>query len=64
MADAARNFARLSAAEYLQKEKQATQQHEFVNGVVYAMAGAGKRHHPFAAVCLRVLFPTGQGEEG
>ena len=46
MADAVRDFPRMSAAEYLQMEKQATNRHEFVNGVVYAMAG-GSREHDF-----------------
>lgn len=44
MADAAQDIPRLSAAEYLQMEKQATHRHEFVNGIVYAMAGTSKHH--------------------
>lgn len=55
MADAARNFARLSAAEYLQMERQATHKHEFVNGVVYAMAGASKRDDAIALSVLTAL---------
>jgi Uma2 family endonuclease len=45
MADAARDIPRMSATEYLQMEKQATSRHEFVNGVVYAMAGGSRRHN-------------------
>lgn len=55
MADAARNYPRLSAAEYLQIERQATHKHEFVNGVVYAMAGASKRHDAISQSMLTAL---------
>lgn len=48
MADPARDIPRMSAREYLQIEKQATNKHEFVNGIVYAMAG-GSREHDFIA---------------
>lgn len=57
MADAVRNFARLSAAAYLQMERQATHKHVFVNGVVYAMAGAGKRHAAIAGNVFAFLHP-------
>jgi Uma2 family endonuclease len=46
MADAACDIPRMTANEYLQMEKQATCRHEFVNGVVCAMAG-GSREHDF-----------------
>jgi len=45
MADPALSIPRMSATEYLQMEKQATRKHEFVNGIVYAMAGASRRHN-------------------
>jgi len=48
MADPALSIPRMSATEYLQMEKQATRKHEFVNGIVYAMAG-GSRDHNFIA---------------
>ena len=48
MADAARDIPRMSAAEYLQMERQATCRHEFFNGIVYAIAGASKRHDSIA----------------
>jgi Uma2 family endonuclease len=35
---------RLSAADYLAQERHATEKHEFVDGVIYAMAGASERH--------------------
>ena len=62
MADAAMDIPRLSATEYLQIEKQATNKHEFVNGVVYAMAGASREHDliagdAFAAILGRVTLP-------
>jgi len=62
MADAARDIPRMSATEYLQMEKQATSRHEFVNGVVYAMAGGSREHNMivgdvFAALLSRVEPP-------
>ena len=35
---------RASAEDYLQQERQATEKHEFVDGIIYAMAGASERH--------------------
>lgn len=35
----------LSVADYLQGEQQAQVRHEYVAGRVFAMAGAGERHH-------------------
>jgi Uma2 family endonuclease len=46
----------LSEREYLDREAQAAERHEFVDGVTYAMAGAGERHNRIAlnvAVQLR-----------
>ena len=55
MADPALDIPRMSAAEYLQMEKQATWKHEFVNGVVYARAGASRRHNTIAQNVSRAL---------
>jgi Uma2 family endonuclease len=44
-------FARvksLSEDDYIAAENAATDKHEFVNGVVYAMAGASERHNTIA----------------
>lgn len=38
----------ISETEYLEGEKLAEQKHEYVNGKVYAMAGASRRHNQIA----------------
>lgn len=35
----------LSAEEYLELEKKSPTRHEYVSGVLYALAGGTKRHH-------------------
>ena len=55
MADAARDIPRMSASDYLALERQSPSRHEFVNGVVYAMAGASKRHDAIAQSVLTAL---------
>lgn len=42
----------VSEADYLTGEQQATERHEYVNGRVYAMAGASKRHNRIAMNCV------------
>lgn len=41
----ARKLTRVSAAEYLTAENDGTWRHEFINGVMFAMAGASERHN-------------------
>ena len=48
MADAARHIPRMTAEEYLRVESQSTCRHEFVDGLVYAMVGASRRHNTIA----------------
>jgi Uma2 family endonuclease len=48
MADAARIIPRCTAKEYLEFENDGSLKHEFVNGIVYAMAGASRRHNLIA----------------
>ena len=45
MADPALSIPRISATEYLQMERDASCKHEFVDGIVYMMAGASRRHN-------------------
>ena len=40
-----RKVQRLSVAEYLEAEKDSPVRHEFVDGQIYAMAGASDRHN-------------------
>ena len=48
MANPATTFPRFTAKEYLEIERQAASKHEFVDGLVYAMAGAGRTHNSIA----------------
>ena len=41
----ARKFTHISAAEYLAAENDSTWRHEFINGVLFAMAGASRWHN-------------------
>jgi Uma2 family endonuclease len=63
MAEAAREFPRCTAKEYLEFENDGSLKHEFVNGVVYAMSGASRRHNLIAGdmhTTLNVHLPTDQ----
>ena len=52
----------MTPKEYLAFEKQAEQRHEYVNGVIIAMAGASRRHNlltlAFASLLRTHLFKT------
>jgi Uma2 family endonuclease len=45
MSQTARKFTHISAANYLAAENDGLWRHEFVNGAVFAMAGASERHN-------------------
>lgn len=45
MSQAARKFSHISAADYLAQENDGNWRHEYVDGVIYAMAGASERHN-------------------
>lgn len=46
----------ISEADYLASEQQATERHEYVQGQVYLMAGASKRHNRIAGNIYRALM--------
>jgi Uma2 family endonuclease len=48
MADPALDMPRFTSAGYLELENDGAWKHEFVNGVVYAMSGASRRHNAIA----------------
>ena len=45
MSLSARKFTRISTAEYLAAENDGTWRHEFINGAMFAMAGASRWHN-------------------
>lgn len=45
MTDPVLNIPRISAKEYLELERDTTCKHEFVDGIVYMMAGASRKHN-------------------
>ncbi len=45
----------ITAADYLEAEKTAGVKHEFVNGYVYAMDGASRRHNLLTMTLVRLL---------
>jgi Uma2 family endonuclease len=60
MAEAAGEFPRCTATEYLEFENDGSIKHEFVNGVVFAMSGASRRHNLIAGdlhTALNVHLP-------
>jgi hypothetical protein len=58
----ARKLTRTSAAEYLAAENDGTWRHEFVNGAIYAMAGASARHNLIRGCLFATLYGrVGQG---
>lgn len=46
---------KISLAEYLEGEKISRAKHEFIDGEVYAMAGASERHHRIALNLIKKL---------
>lgn len=51
----------ISEAEYLEGEKYAPERHEYVDGAVYAMAGATRRHNDIAVNLTSLLRPLTRG---
>jgi len=61
MGESVRLLAVLGIAEYLQLEEAATIKHEYVAGVIYALAGAGQRHNRIALTLGARLWQAAQG---
>jgi Uma2 family endonuclease len=62
MAQAQPSQPRISPADYLAGETTSDVRHEFVDGIVFAMAGASERHNEILlnlATLLRPLIPEG-----
>jgi Uma2 family endonuclease len=55
------NPAYITEAEYLEGEKLAEVRHEYVDGVVYAMAGTSLRHNDIAINITSLLRPLTRG---
>ena len=51
----ARLKTKTSVAEYLEGEKISREKHEFIDGEVYATAGASERHHRIALNLIKKL---------
>lgn len=55
MAEPARKRPWMTPEEYLERERDALMKHEFVDGVVYMMAGTSRRHNTIALQTHRLL---------
>ncbi len=55
--DAARRVTRFTEEEYLARERLSQTKHEFINGEIFAMAGAKLRHNAIAASLIGALLP-------
>ncbi len=58
---AARKYLLVSEQDYLAQELESETKHEFLGGVVYAMAGAKVRHNRIAASALGILYGALRG---
>src|SRR5262245_20014349 len=57
-------IARLSAEEYLALERQSTERHEFLDGEIFAMTGASRRHNLVAGNVFAALHAQLAGHAG
>lgn len=55
--DAARRVTHFTEEEYLARERISQTKHEFINGEIFAMAGANLRHNAIAASVIGALLP-------
>jgi Uma2 family endonuclease len=61
MGESVKPLAILGIAEYLQLEEAATIKHEYVAGVIYALAGATQRHNRIVGNIFAQLWQKTQG---
>lgn len=54
--------ALISPEDYLESEKTAATKHEYLGGIIHAMAGAGTRHSHIVAASLGLLFNQLRGK--
>ncbi|MEB4591153.1 Uma2 family endonuclease [Candidatus Thiothrix sp. Deng01] len=52
----------ITEAEYLEGEKFAEERHEYIDGRIYSMAGASKRHNRIAGNCYRAFMDNSGGQ--
>ncbi len=52
----------ITEQDYLEGEKIGDIRHEYINGQVFAMTGASKRHNRIAGNCYRALSEAGNCE--
>ena len=60
--DAARKITHFTEDEYLARERVSQTRHEYVNGEIFAMAGARLRHNSIAASIIGALLPLVRGQ--
>lgn len=51
-------YSRIPVADYLRAERTATVRHEYVDGEVFAMVGASRRHNTIVLNLVEALRPT------
>ena len=60
--DAARRVTHFTEDEYLARERVSQHKHEYINGEIFAMAGAKLRHNAIAASVIGALLALARGK--